>query len=116
MVESLCQSSLASLASGMIQGNKTIHRTLKVELPTANALRVPNNEYGKARWVSPSRLRLVFNSESSEAWSISFERDLAVWEVGSVYMKSLSEALADPIAYFDVSFGGDPQLWFWGIV
>jgi len=92
-------------------------RTVTLTDPTPSQLGVPNNQSGRAAWVAPAKLRVVFSATPSE-WSFTADLDPAVLTVGSDWLAPLLGGIAGiPKGRGDCSIGGHNDgnlpLWFW---
>ncbi|MDB5341968.1 MAG: hypothetical protein JWP89_345 [Schlesneria sp.] len=96
------------------------HRTIPITSPTLSTLSVPNNNSGKAKWIAPTKWRLIYLStdEDADAWSFLFQQDVAILSLGRNRMLELIAGIANlPQSVGDFRIGGSnnsaESLWFW---
>ena len=95
------------------------HRTVPITPPTLSTLAVPNNRSGKAKYVVPTKWRLHYlrTDEGADAWTFSFEQEVAILALGRNRMLKLIAGIAGLTqGVGDFSIGGSNKLetlWFW---
>lgn len=116
VLDEFARSSLLSLLSAFVKDSQKLHRTISNTRPTEQALRLPNNQSGRARFFVPTGVRLEHDPTDPQMWSIKLQQDTLVWILGRDYVNELIAALRNQDDVFDCSFGGEPSVWFWGVL
>jgi hypothetical protein len=115
-VDPLAHESLLALFRAFVQERLNCKRTLTITTPTPRVLRVPNNRGGAARISSPTSVRLSYDSDLDAVWTMDEAADPLAWQLGAQGSAEVLSVLEEPDRHFDSSFGGDPVIWWWGVI
>jgi hypothetical protein len=88
--------------------------TVAVSAPTEDVLDVPNNPRRKV--IAPAQLKLVVPGGSARQWKIEEGGSETALTIDRTQVAELRDWLRAPGSAFDCVFGGEPGLWFWGLV
>ena len=93
---------------------EVIQRTVQITEPSASTVAISGC---KKAYVTPTKLRVLFTTNSTEFGLTPHASGEARLSVGDVARAALADWLRDPSSAFDTSFGeGDSSVSFWGLV
>ena len=104
--------SLMELIDLMLKSSDEARRSIKINIPTENELRVPGC---KKKAISTTKFVLLKKKDNSDCWSIFEEQDAIKLEAGDNALRQLKNGLTDiqnnKGDYFIGTTGH--ELWFW---
>ncbi|MEL7312394.1 MAG: hypothetical protein AAFN07_12830 [Pseudomonadota bacterium] len=105
-------SSLESLFRAFQGFDGSVYRSLAIAPPTDSVLAVPS--FPEREVLTPEKLRVSYDPSFEAGWSLPLEGEPLLWRIGPSGLSQVLEFLDDPDAFFDVSIGRNPPVWWWG--
>lgn len=105
-------SSLESLIRSLQGLDDAVYRSLAITSPSRHVLDVPN--IPDRGILAPKKLRLGYDPGCEAGWSLPLEGEPLSWRIGPSGLSQFLEFLDAPDAFFDMSIGRNPSVWWWG--